>query len=305
MGFLQNGTRICLMNKEFAIDPTAFENTLQLKYVLEKFGFYHGRFIVGFPSKWIKQVHEHIQKFPEIEQARARRVLERARNSVVKSGELGFDPSHPWIDNVYRVSGTHSPFHGVIAANTNSFSYPTVHEVDDAFFGVNNDIRIIGNTENYSLVAKRLLQMSNEVVIVDPYLKLFKSEREKVVKNFLAIAQQGKCQKFVFWIREKDAGAKAYKRMLEEKYKSCLAPKSTMTILLVDDGNSTEKMHARLLLSTLGGLRFDHGFEEFNDGRRVDVSIVSEQAHDAHCRWYLDRNSQNDFVTIEEHCISG
>lgn len=93
--------------------------------------------------------------------------------------------------------------------------------------------------------------------------------------------------------------------MLEEKYKSCLAPKSTMKIMLVDDGNSIEKMHARLLLSTLGGLRFDHGFEEFDDSRRVDVSIVSEQAHDAYCRWYLDPNSMNDFVIVEEHYISG
>ena len=47
------------MNEEFAVEPTAFENAMQLKYVLEKFGFYHGRFIVGFPSKWINQVHEH------------------------------------------------------------------------------------------------------------------------------------------------------------------------------------------------------------------------------------------------------
>jgi hypothetical protein len=293
------------MNKEFAVEPTAFENALQLKYILEKFGFYHGRFIVGFPSKWIKQVHEHIQRFPEIEQARARRVLERAKNSIVKSGAVGFEPSLSWLDNVHQVSGADSPFYGVIAANTNSFNYPTVSDIDDAFFGASNDVRIIGNTENYSLVAKRLLQMSNEVVVVDPYLKLYKSEREKVIKNFLAIAQQGKCQKFVFWIREKDAGAKAYKRMLEEKYKSCLAPKSTMKIMLVDDGNSIEKMHARLLLSTLGGLRFDHGFEEFDDSRRVDVSIVSEQAHDAYCRWYLDPNSMNDFVIVEEHYISG
>jgi hypothetical protein len=298
------------MNEEFAVEPTAFENAFQLKYVLEKFGFHRGRFIVGFPSKWITLVHDHSLRFPEIEQAKARSLLKKAKESnlVVNSGELGFEPSLPWIDNAHHVSMTHNPFNGVIAAKSNSFTYPTVNEVyemDDDFFGASNDVRIVGTAENYSRIARRLLQMSHEVAFVDPYLRLERPACEKVVKSFLAIAQQGKCQNFVFWTREKIA-AKAYRCMLEEKYKPSLAPKSTLTVNLVNDEGSAEKMHARLLLSTLGGLRFDHGFEEFDDGRRVDISLVSEQAHDFHCCWYLDRNSLNDFVMVgNPYNISG
>lgn len=92
--------------------------------------------------------------------------------------------------------------------------------------------------------------------------------------------------------------------MLDEKYRHYLAAsKARLTVKLVEDGRSKEKMHARLLLSTLGGLRFDHGFEEFNDGRKVDVSLLSPKAHDDHCRWYLNPNSQNDFKIVEEHLI--
>jgi hypothetical protein len=87
--------------------------------------------------------------------------------------------------------------------------------------------------------------------------------------------------------------------MLRVKYLSYLELKSTLTVKLVDDENSNEKMHARLLLSTLGGLRFDHGFEDFKDSRRVDISLVTERAHDAHCKWYLDPNSRNDFAVVE------
>lgn len=295
------------MNEEFAVEPTAFENASQLKYVLEKFGFHHGRFIVGFPSKWIKQVHEHSLLFPEIEQAKARSLLIKAKESnlVVNSGDLGFVPSFPWINNAHHVSVAYNPFNGVIAAKSNSFGYPTVNEVyemDDDFFGASNDVRIIGTAENYSRIARRLLQLSHEVAFVDPYLRLERPACEKVVKSFLAIAQQGKCQNFVFWTREKIA-AKAYMRMLEEKYKPSLAPKSTLTVNLVDDEGSADKMHARLLLSTLGGLRFDHGLEEFDDGRRVDVSLVSKQAHDSHRRWFLDPASPCDFKIVEKYTI--
>jgi hypothetical protein len=300
------------MNKEFAVEPTAFENALQLKYILEKFGFCHGRFIVGFPSKWIKQVHEHIQRFPDIEQARARRLLERyAKNSIVPSGGLGYEPAFSWIDNVYRASSVdHNLFDGgVIAANANSFGFHTVHDVDDLFLGVNHDSRIVGTAENYARVARRLLQMSNEVVIVDPYLRLEKLPRAKVIQKFMEIALQGKCRSFVIWARYDDASMRtkeAYRRMLVELYRQYLvASKAKLTVNLVEDGHSKEKMHARLLLSTLGGLRFDHGFEEFNDDRRVDVSLISERAHNDHCRWYLDPTSPNDFKKIEEYLISG
>ena len=94
--------------------------------------------------------------------------------------------------------------------------------------------------------------------------------------------------------------------MLDEKYRQYLAgSKVKLTVRLIEDGHSKEKMHARLLLSTLGGLRFDHGFEEFDDGQRVDVSLLSPKAHDDHCRWYLDPNSQNDFEIVENHSICG
>jgi hypothetical protein len=64
-------------------------------------------------------------------------------------------------------------------------------------------------------------------------------------------------------------------------------------------------MHPRLLLSSLGGLRFDHGFQEFNDARKVDVSLLSQEVHIEHYRWYIDPNSKNDFKIMEEHYISG
>lgn len=303
------------MNEEFAIEPTAFENALQLKYFLEKFGFHRGRFIVGFPSRWIKQVHEHIQRFPDMEQTRARRVLELyAKKAIVPSGGLSYEPSLPWIDNAHHAKEVHDPFHNIIAANTNSFGYKTahelVHDVDDSFFGSGNDIRILGTAENYSRIARRLLQMSHEVVLVDPYLRLERPLREKVIKKFIATAQEGKCRSFVCWVRHEEATksihtTKDYRVMLETKYKPSLASKSTLTVKLVNDANSTEKMHARLLLSILGGLRFDHGFEELIDDRRVDVSLVSRLAHHDHCCWYLDPNAKNDFVIVDTHTISG
>jgi hypothetical protein len=293
------------MNEEFAVEPTAFDNALQLKYLLEKFGFFHGRFIVCFPKKWLRQAYEHIQNFPDIEQARCRRLLEKyAKTSVVPSGGLTYEPTLPWINNVHRIQNEQHIFDGILARQSNPFGYTTVDELDADYLGTATDERIEGISENYSRLARRLLQMSHEVTLIDPYLRLERPACEKVVKEFFKLAWNGNCRRFICWTRHAIAGIKDYSSMLEQKYKPFLSENSEMIVNLVEDNHSSEKMHARLLISSLGGLRFDHGFEDFYDRRKVDVSVISQSAHDAHCLWYIDPSAENDFIVIEQHQIA-
>jgi hypothetical protein len=50
------------MNEEFLVEPTGFNSALELKYVLEKFGFFQGRFIGKFPKDWKKQIYQNMDK---------------------------------------------------------------------------------------------------------------------------------------------------------------------------------------------------------------------------------------------------
>lgn len=305
MGFLQKEMQICSMNEEFAVEPTVFENSFQLKYVLEKFGFFHGRFIVSFPKKWIKQAYDHIQGLPDIEQARCRCLLEKyARTSIVPSGGLIYESSLTWVDNVHRVQQEKNAFDGVVTRYKNPFGYITIDELDQDYLGFATDARIVGISENYNRLAKRLLQLSHEVTLIDPYLRLERPACEKVLKGFLEQAKNGNCKRFICWTRHDIAAIKDYLGMLEEKYKPNLNANSELIVNLVEDNHSSEKMHARLLISSLGGLRFDHGFEEFHDYRKVDVSVLSENAHNAHCRWYIDPSAKNDFIVRKQHKIT-
>jgi hypothetical protein len=297
--------RICSMNEEFAIEPSAFNNSMEMRYVMEKFGFDKGKFIVSIPSKWTKKVYEHIQSFPEVEQAKAKRILHKYKNSLVNTDGFSYDPSNAWVGNIQRASLS-LPIKGIIAAEQNSHSYPTIEEIDDDFFGISNDIRIESGVDNYAAIARRLLEASNEIVIVDPYFNLSKPTCEIVLKRFLSIAQNSSKQKFfVIWARDAESGMKGYKKMLQNKYKESLLPKSTLTVNLVDDAYSIQKMHARLLFSLLGGLRFDYGFEAFPDRRIVDISLVTSHSLDSYLDWYTGTASKNDFNILEQHVIVG
>jgi len=290
------------MNEEFLVEPAGFNSALELKYLLEKFGFFQGRFIGKFPKDWQKQIYQNMSSLPDVEQARVKRLLEKSKGTLVPSGQP-FESSKSWLDNAHQ-QVEQKRFSGLVAANPNQWGYPDFSEVDEDYLLGGHDVRVLGQAENYTEIARRLLQLSHEIVLVDPYLHLNKPACEKVITHFLGIAQQGKCRSFVIWAREEKAGMKGYQQMLERRYKTKLVKGSQLIVKLVNDNNSTEKIHARLMLSVLGGFRFDQGFAEIPDNRYVDISILDKQTHDHHCRWYVDPGSPNDFEVVEEYVLS-
>ncbi len=109
----------------------------------------------------------------------------------------------------------------------------------------------------------------------------------------------------VIWVRHEVAYIKkSYKQMLNEKYQGKLKEGSQITVKLVNDSASSEKMHARLMLSKFGGFHFDQGFSEFDNDRYVDIAILDKKRHDHYCRWYLDRVSPCDFEIVEKYTVT-
>lgn len=286
------------------VEPTGFRSALELKYLLEKFGFYQGRFIGQLPKAWSKEVYQHMSTLPDVEQKRVRSVMENNIRCLVPSGQ-SFQPSLTWLENAHMQIEQQN-FAGIIAANTNQWNYPTTEDVDQDYLKGGHDIRILASSSNYTRITQRLLQLSHEIVLVDPYLKLDQSCCERVLGDFLNISQQGKCRSIVIWARRDKVlfnMRQPYIQMLKRKYQNKLKEGSQITVKLVNDDDSKEKMHARLMLSTLGGFRFDHGFSEFDNDRYVDIAIIDKTTHDHYCRWYLDRVSSCDFEIVEEHTV--
>lgn len=292
------------MNEEFLVEPTGFNSALELRYLLEKFGFYQGRFIGDFPTSWRRDVYQHMYSLPDIEQTRMRIVMQNNISCLVPSGQ-SFQPDLTWLENAHQQIEQQN-FVGVIAANTNQWNYPTLDDVDHDYFKGGHDIRILASSSNYTRITQRLLQLSHEIVLVDPYLKLYQPKCEQVLSDFLTIAQQGKCQSMVIWARYERArmpDKQAYLKMLKEKYQRKLKEGSQITVKLVNDDHSKQKIHARLMLSILGGFRFDKGFSDFDNDIYVDIAILAKETHEQHRHWYLGPDCLCDFEIVEEYTI--
>ncbi len=150
------------MNEEFLVEPTGFKNSQELKYVLEKFGFYQGRFIGQLPKSWIREVYQHMDSLPDVERKRVSELLNKNKNYLVPSGQP-FQSTLTWLENAHQQIERQN-FAGVIAANANQWNYPTVDVVDEDYLKGGHDIRILASSSNYSRITERLLQLSPEIV---------------------------------------------------------------------------------------------------------------------------------------------
>src|SRR5438034_4649490 len=89
--FLPNEKRTYSMNEDFAIEPTVFRDSRDLKYALEKFGFSQGRFLAAYPKRtWRKLVFEKISQFSDLERKRAEYLLGKYNDGRVQGCGLDY-----------------------------------------------------------------------------------------------------------------------------------------------------------------------------------------------------------------------
>ena len=98
-------------------------------------------------------------------------------------------------------------------------------------------------------------------------------------------------------------GGTAYRGAIEQKLlKRIEWPRtSSFKYLLVDDDQSSSRMHARYLFSIKGGIALDNGFQRLSSGRKVTVSPIGKAVHEELLRTYLDQD--NDMVIRYQGCI--
>lgn len=283
------------MNEEFAIEPTVFRSQRDVQYVLEKFGFHHGRFICSLPNAWVKRVYEQIEKLPDgPKKIRTKRIVEKAmqRGALVNS-RFDYKPDQPWLTNVIT-SG--KEFKGILVSEeTNSAVKINIRTTDqknvcildeiddDSFFGNSREEKIFYTIEEFSRVADKLLSISHEVCLIDPHFNFYSKSYINVLDEFISIGLAGKCKLFKIYTSAHGSKFDGIQKILDKNFKGSGAFIEVNHVEKTD----TEDFHARYLFSKSGGIRFDYGFR-LDDKAKRDVAAIDLNLHKELCKLYLD-----------------
>jgi hypothetical protein len=297
-----NETRNFGMNDLIAIDPTAFSDARDVKYLLEHFGFSEGRFIAEYPKKWVKLVHCHLDTFPTMEAKAAKEKLEKYRKSGFRfaSPKADYKPDESWLGNALTARAERK-LSDVIAARDNPAGQPSPDDIDEEYFSKygSRQCEVFSTADEYAKVAYRLLAVSHEVVFVDPYIISYGERFKRVLERMAEVALlEGKCITFKIFTME---DGKSSPNQIERGAKQFFAEITASGIrveffVLRDIGHREADNHARFMFSIHGGIQFDHGLDEESPPRLRKIAMLDRNIHDRLCRQYLEQELPFEIV---------
>lgn len=268
------------MIKCFGVEPQAVNRWDRFRYVMEKFGFSQGRVVARLPKRWIAELLECLDEVGDVERQRFIEKLRRYKEDrFVSVGDSG---DGTWVERAMRLRAQ-GVIDGILLSAQSAEMYPelasaTLEFVDEDFFEVQREVRCESTTENLAGVAAPFLLHATEITLVDPYFKLGNTGNRKVLEALLGTAcRGGRCRQITVLtdtgMKPKD-GERYFVRYANETISRIASGAFTLRVAFIDKHSPGITFHARYLLGSQGGLRYDKGFSASLDSETTDISLL-------------------------------
>lgn len=276
------------MIKKFAVDPRAVCRWEDFRYVMEKLGFAQGRVLARYPKKWPRALLDELKKREDLTEIEYTRFVEKLRryqeDRMISLGEP-YEPSRPWSQNA--VSLPVGKVDSIILAQheqkfTVSQNIQAITDLDEDFFSASREVRCSSTVEHLCQAAHILLAETSVAYFIDPYFRIALDSCAKVLAGFVERSvMTGRCRQFVVYTKE-EFRPRANPSTALEHFRARIATNVSglqIDFHFVDNSDSTNRLHARYLLTQKGGLRYDKGFEAPLNPPLVDISLLDHALH--------------------------
>ncbi|MBK9437656.1 MAG: hypothetical protein IPN51_06640 [Chloracidobacterium sp.] len=177
------------MIHEFALDPNAISDWQSFRFFIDQFGSSKGRLISRFPKKWKRMVYEALVEKKPTDLDRSR-IEERLKNidDRLLSGARVYEPELTWIANAVNQHSV-KPFRAIITVDSSSEPHQiTAQDVDEtnSTWNVPTNISVVRTAEAMATAVGPLLEISSEIIFVDPYFDPERDDFVDLLKNSLS-----------------------------------------------------------------------------------------------------------------------
>jgi len=275
------------MNDRYGVDPNAAAAVDDFAKLLRHFGPEHGRFIFDFPSDWFAQVRRHLIDKGVGDAKRlelTERWLRTAKRSLLPT-KARYSDALAWAKNAENLDNPSGRI-GPTGSRPPCIALENVlidHEaLPDCRGG-----HIRRTPTAYADVARPLMQISNKVVLIDPYFR-FHEERPKGSGNFRRIDRYANSLKALIQVANVERKVAVFKLMVSRKsatllgeaqfvedYRAISSDICGATGLQVEHDFLDDRLgqHARYLLGNDCGLHFDYGFDSESDKKESSQHV--------------------------------
>jgi hypothetical protein len=273
---------------EFALEPSLLSNWRDFRFFVDHFGISHGRLISRYPKRWKRLVYESLAGCGDIERKKIEERLSTIDDRIYKRQNCTWTDGQQWLANA-EAEHQRLPFHAIIAA-----THPNgpAYVLDGNTLDETNKIWCVDDQEvverNAVAMAKSIsamLQLSHEIILVDPHFDPQRQGFRNPLREFLAAALQGRTAAVItkVEIHTSEDDDKPSTQLFHDRCRQSL-PQLIPTGMSVHiyrwkeiDGG--DEFHNRYVLTDIGGVKFNTGLDEGDPGQTDDVSLLKPDAY--------------------------
>jgi hypothetical protein len=290
------------MNEKFAIEPSACRNSMEWRYLLEKFGPFSGRYGIKFPDNWQERLLKQVESQRWHEAEKVKILLRRAdEEKALLDGKhrSRYVESKEWIENLEADPEAKVHLTNVILRKRRQDNQI---DLDSLNFPPTAGERVPSDVNSFLRVSEVLLTIGPELYFVDPFLNVLRSDYGDVLIGMLRVASKGACTKIEAWCSERkvDADEREILSRITDIKKQSGFTRFPIHLHLVDDSSSQYKLHDRWLFTQYGGIGFSQGFQRQSRNRAMNVWPM-DRKHLEDC-WTNLREGNADFTVRQIVC---
>ena len=272
------------MIHEYALEPTVLDNVADLRYFLENFGVHTGRLIADYPKRWERLVFKiAAQNLKPIERKRFSAKLEQLTHLLLEPNERrSFDGTKSWLENAELVQKSAEPFKAIIARE-NPRNDTDVLVADDLtpeteLWKVPRQTKIPRTVNAIVQAAAPLLQISRQILFVEPYFDPCAAANQNVLRGMLRSAQNrtGEIHRIEIHCTQHSKSGVRFWEDCESDLPSYIPAEWEIEVFRWQVAEGTDRFHRRYVLTERGGIAFEGGLDSGRQGQTTDIFLLEE-----------------------------
>jgi len=277
---------------EYALEPelvATWGNPQDYRYFIDKFGLGQPRVVARYPKKWVRLVWEAFHSDNEIERARVTELLTRLSERMTRRPEAAWDSAKPWLQNA-KTEHARRPFRTILARDDgeadNLPDYPRGSSVPR-------------KAAEMAAAVAGMLRCSRVAIFIDPHFGPDSARHRRPLEAFLSALSDGRStdQLERVEVQTSDkADLRYFRSECESRMRRCIPAGLGVRFVRWKERAGSEKLHNRYILTDLGGVMFNVGLDDGEDGETDDVTLMDRAQYELRWRQYASDQPAFDFV---------
>jgi hypothetical protein len=279
-----------MLLKEFVIDPELFSQPDLVKTFIRDFGVDKGRILSMAPKNWMRMALEMTKRVPQGRQQKEIEIListlqkwKIQKIALRSPSRTNKNYEEPWIKFIESFDG--NPVDGILTDNDSKFAIsPDKIWQDPEAWQVDTSITTKIEAKNYLPLVDRLMSLSQEIYIIDPYFNLESTQYWNFWDGLVALTNTySHIAKVIIVVADHKAPVQILGRNLNR-----LEQLSSVEIYRATGDQVEGGMHDRFILSEVAGFSFTNSFQE-KPSELMEVLRLSKQSHQTHLARYKSK----------------